>query len=362
MNAGEDRLLRTVALALGLLPEPLRRRIAGRDGAGPLGARLDSRIAALMGMSERAGRGFRPDFEPAHFRAVYAQMNRAFGLREAAVVDVREVEIAVPDGAIGGRLYRPGGARGALPLLVYFHGGGFAIGDVAGYDGAARFFAARGSLAVLSVEYRLAPEHRFPQAHEDGFSAFAWAQRAAASLGADPERIAVGGDSAGGGIAAAIGAFAGERGLKRPAYQLLIYPSVDGTGATPARTRFERGVPLTTATIAWFASRYVRSDDDLSTPLLAPLRASSLAASPPAYLLAAGFDPLVDEGRLYAERLRAEGVPVVYDLRPSLAHGFVNLAGVVPDARRALLDAVRATAAALRGPTHAIRPPERMKA
>ncbi len=275
-------------------------------------------------------------------------MNRAYGLREARPLDVRDVAIPVEGGVIGGRLYRPRNvARTTMPLLTYYHGGGFSIGDVPSYDGLARFLAVQGRIAVLSVEYRLGPEHRFPQAHEDGFSAFAWARLSAAELGIDKQRIAVAGDSAGGGIAAAVGAFAVERGLAAPAYQLLIYPSVDGTGATPSRTAFERGVPLTTATIAWFADRYARSSGDFGAKLLAPLRAASIAASPPTYLLAAGFDPLVDEGRLYAERLRAEGVPVVYDLRPTLAHSFVNLAGVVPDARRALLDAIRVTAAAL---------------
>ena len=141
MNAREDRLLRTVALAIGVLPEPVQRRIAVGGDVSPSGVRLDGRIAALTGLTERAGRGFRPDVGVAEFRTMYAQMNRAFGLRETGAADVREVEIATDDGTIGGRLYRPAGARETLPLLVYFHGGGFAIGDVPGYDGLARFFA-----------------------------------------------------------------------------------------------------------------------------------------------------------------------------------------------------------------------------
>jgi acetyl esterase len=275
-------------------------------------------------------------------------LNRAFSPLESRLVDVCAVRIPIDGGTIGARSYRPIGLRGAAPLIVYFHGGGFVTGDLDGYDGLMRLIAARGGVAVLAVDYRLGPEDRFPRAHEDGFAAFAWAQRAAHELTVDPRRIAVAGDSAGGGIAAAVGAFASERGLATPAYQLLIYPAVDATGAAPSRARFTSGVPLTPDVIAWFVRHYARSPDDLGLPLFAPLRADSLAASPPTYLLAAGFDPLVDEGRLYAERLRAEEVRATYDLRPALAHGFVNLAGVVPDARRALVHAVAVTAASLR--------------
>jgi acetyl esterase len=214
------------------------------------------------------------------------------------------------------------------------------------------FFAAEGRIAVLSVEYRLGPEHRFPRAHEDAFAAFAWAQQHADDLGADPARIAVGGDSAGGNLAAAIGALATERGLTAPAYAFLIYPAVDGTTTGGSRTRFtaEMPLPLTTATIAWFSERYANGPADYATPLLSPLRAPSLAHSPPTYLFAAGFDPLVDEGRRYAEQLRAAGVPVVYDYHPTLSHGALNFAGIVPDAKRALRRAIRAVAAALRSP------------
>jgi acetyl esterase len=210
-----------------------------------------------------------------------------------------------------------------------------------------RFFAAEGGLAVLSVEYRLGPEHRFPRGHEDGIAAFGWAHANAVQLGIDPARIAVGGDSAGGGIAAAIGAFAESRELPRPAFAFLIYPAVDGRGDYPSRRMFDRDLPLTSQTIDWFAPRYAdRADDD--SPLFSPLLAPSPERLPPTYLLAAGFDPLLDEGRAYAERLRAAGVPIVYDLRPALSHAFVNLAGIVPAGRAALRDGIRAAAAALR--------------
>jgi acetyl esterase len=258
------------------------------------------------------------------------------GLRERGVVDEREVVIPTDAGPVRARLYVAAGAA-PLPLLVYFHGGGFVIGDVPSYGHLTRFLALHSGCAVLSVGYRLAPEFRFPRGHEDAFAAYAWARGHGDELGTDPARVAVAGDSAGGNLAADIGAFAAERGLPSPAYQLLIYPFTDGTASLPSRTRSDRGAPFTPAVAEWFHRMSAIDDAALATPLFAPLLVPSLAASPPTYVLAAGYDPLVDEGRAYAEKLRTQGVPVTYDLRPTLTHGFVNIAGVVPEARRALL-------------------------
>ncbi|MDB5072455.1 MAG: Esterase/lipase [Candidatus Eremiobacteraeota bacterium] len=343
-----------MAQAIGILPEAVRRRLAGSALLHASGVALDSRTAVLMRAAERSGRAFRPDVTVAQLRKSYARMNRVCGLHEHRAVTARDVRIDTGDGTIGARLYRPGsaGTNAVLPLLVYFHGGGYVIGDVESYDGLARFFAAEGGIAVLSADYRLGPEHRFPRGHEDAFAAFAWVQREAAALGTDPARIAVGGDSAGGGLAAAIGAFAHERGLVPPAYQFLIYPAVDARGDYPSRRSFDHGLPLTSETIAWFAPRYATREHDAAA-LFSPLLAPHPERTPPTYLLAAGFDPLVDEGRVYADRLRTSGVDVTYDLRPALSHAFVNLAGVVPEARRALRDGIRATAAALRSGTRA---------
>jgi acetyl esterase len=349
VSTREEERERLLARAIGTLPEPVRRRLAGRALMRSNGAVLDSRTAVLLASAARRGQRFHPDVSVEDLRRTYARMNRVCGLREARPVDVREVTIDTGDGAIAARLYRPASVAtgAAIPLLVWFHGGGYVIGDVACYDGLMRFFAVEGRIAVLNVEYRLGPEHRFPRGHEDGFAAYAWAHATAAQLGVDPARIAVGGDSAGGGIAASIGAFAESRGLRPPAFQFLIYPSVDTRGDYPSRRSFNRGLPLTSETIAWFAPRYASREDD-ELPMLSPLLAPAPERTPPTYLLAAGFDPLLDEGRAYADRLRDAGVNVVYDLRPALSHAFVSLAGVVPAGRDALRDGIRATAAALR--------------
>ena len=349
MSVREEAAERRIAQAIGILPDAVRRKLAGDALLRSNGSALDSRTAVLMRAAERRGRAFRPDVTVEQLRATYARLNRICGLRERRPVTARGVRIDTDDGAIGARFYRPASAppNPALPLLVYFHGGGWVIGDVESYDGLMRFFAAEGEIAVLSVDYRLGPEHLFPRGHDDAFAAFAWAQREAAQLHIDPARIAVGGDSAGGGLAASISALARDRGLAPPAYQFLIYPAVDARGDYPSRREFDRGLPLTSETIAWFAPRYAMNDHH-ADPLFSPLLAPQPERTPPTYLLAAGFDPLLDEGRAFAERLRAAGVAVTYDLRPALSHAFVNLAGVVPDARRALRDGIRAAAAALR--------------
>lgn len=367
MSERDEWFERAAARVVGTVPEFLRRWIAG--GAIPRrdGIALDSRIAALVAMAARRGRAFDSRVTVEQLRRSYARLSRICGIHERGNVIVSELSIPTDDGAIGARLYRPatgarrstranaGGAarspsagpEAAVPLLVFFHGGGFVIGDVPSYDGLARFFAVQGQLVILSVEYRLGPEHPFPRGNEDGIAAFTWAVRNADELGTDAARTAVGGDSAGGTVAAAISAVAVSRGLRRPAYQFLIYPGVDRRGDYPSRRMPDRGLPFTPATMEWFGAHYA-AGLDVDSPLASPLLAPHPEQNRPTYLLAAGFDPLVDEGKAYADRLRAAGVDVTYDLRPTLSHAFVNLAGVVPEARRALRDGIRATAIALR--------------
>ena len=256
--------------------------------------------------------------------------------------------IPTRDGAeLTAHLHRPKGGAAPLPVLLFFHGGGWVIGDVPSYDHLTRYFAHEGKIAVLSVEYRLGPEHRFPVAFEDAFDALGWLQREAAVLGLDAHRIAVGGDSAGGGLAATLSAFAQDEGLERPAYQFLIYPPLDATERFPSRRKFNKGLPLTPELRTWFMQNFFRSKDDASNPWLRQIDSPNPAALPPTYFLAAGYDALVDEGRYYADRLRDAGVPVVYDLRPTIAHGFVNIPRILPEARRGLRDGIRAVSAAL---------------
>jgi acetyl esterase/lipase/short-subunit dehydrogenase len=308
---------------------------------------LDKRVALLMWLSKKTGRAFNPNVSVGAFRAGYLETNKKYGLKQPTGVDVTELTIPTSDGAtIGARLYRRSDAAGkTLPVMVYFHGGGWVIGDVEGYDGLTRFMAYEGEFAVISVDYRLGPEHKFPRFFEDSFDAYAWVQKNAVSLGLDPAKIAVGGDSAGGGISAAICSYAESRGLASPSFAYLIYPSVDATGRFPSRSQYTSDLPLTPASIAWFSEKCANTEADRRDPLFVPLDAPNPERHPPAYILAAQYDPLVDEGRAYFEKLKNAGVPVTYDLRPTLPHALVNIAGIIPEAKKAFLAGVRATAA-----------------
>ncbi len=319
-----------------------------------------------MWLSRKSGRSFRSDLSVGAMRAGAADATRRYGMKDPGGVDVRELTIpAGGDGTeagaatIAARLYRRADTGdGALPVLLYFHGGGGVILDVASYDTLTRYFAHEARIAVLSVDYRLGPEYRFPRGHEDAFAALGWLQANAPALGLDAQRIAVGGDSAGGNLAASLCAYAESRGLARPVFAFLIYPWVDGgrgdgENRFASQTAYDGDLPLTTDSIAWYWKHFSNGAEDRSQPLLGPLDAPRPERHPPAYILAAQYDPLVDEGRAYFERLRDAGVPVAYDLRATLPHGFVNLAGVLPEARRALAAGIRATAVAL-----GTRPPQ----
>ncbi len=326
------------------LPEAILNLMLGGRRTTVDGVTLDRRMELFMQLSERSGKSFHPDATVADMREGYERMNRMFGFRSASASSPTVLSIPAGDALLSARLYRPAGEiSSGSPLLLFYHGGGFVIGDAASYDHVARFFAARACLPVLSVDYRLAPEHAFPTAHDDAYAAYRWVVDNAAWLRVDPRRIAVGGDSAGANLAITICLRARAGALQQPNFQLLIYPPVDSTGTYRSRTMFETGVPLTPATIAWFTRHYVRQREDFAGMLLSPLNAE-LRGLPPAYVLAAGFDPLRDEGAAFAKALRAAGASVTYDLRPGLAHGFVALAGVVPEARRALERAADALA------------------
>jgi acetyl esterase len=308
---------------------------------------LDPRISLLNWLTVASGKQFRPGATVAQVRAGYVELNRRLGMAPVADVETTSLTIPTRDGAVlGAHLHRPA-APACAGVLLFFHGGGWTIGDVPSYDHLTRYFAHEGGLAVISVEYRLGPEHRFPVAFEDGFDALRWLQSSAVELGLDPTRIAVSGDSAGGSIAATLSAFAVVNGLERPAFQYLIYPPLDGTERFPSRRQFSKGVPLTPALRTFFAENFFRSAADATHPYVTQIDAPNPQQLPPTYFQAAGYDALVDEGRYYAERARAAGVQIVYDLRPTLAHGFVNFPRMVPEARRALRDGIRAVSAAL---------------
>jgi acetyl esterase len=256
---------------------------------------------------------------------------------------VETLELPGPAGPMRARLFTPPLAAGdPPPLLVYYHGGGWVIGDLDTHDDPCRFLAANSGAKVLSVDYRLAPEHPFPAAAEDTLAAYEWAAASAERLGVDPQRIAVGGDSAGGNLAAATCLMARENALPIPAMQLLIYPVTETAGTTASRRTFAEGFLLTRADMDWFEDHYLPPGVDRDDPRVALLNATDLSGLPPAYIAVAGFDPLRDEGEAFAQRLREAGVRVALRRHPRLVHTFANLTAVCPSARHAMLEAAGA--------------------
>jgi acetyl esterase len=328
-----------VARALLGLPPSALRTLAGppvvRDGRT-----LDVQAQLVLRAAKLAGK--RPSWRMSVEEA-RADIDVAGGL-----LGPRPRGVRAEDRTIAGmrmRVYRPRGSHGR-GALVFFHGGGHAIGSLDSHDAPCRQLAAQTPCAVVSVDYRLAPEHRFPAAADDATAAFRAIVREAGALDLDARRLAVGGDSAGGNLAAVV-SLDTRADAVRPCLQLLVYPLVDETMSFPSIETFAEGFFLEKATIAWFRGHYLGGAGDMSDPRASPWLAKSLAGLPPAFVATAGFDPLRDEGDAYAARLAAEGVPVEHRSYPGLFHGFFNATGVVRAARAAFDDAVAALRAAL---------------
>jgi acetyl esterase/lipase len=250
----------------------------------------------------------------------------------AAVVDHR---VAVSGGEITVRAYSPDGP-GPHPALVYYHGGGWVIGDLYTHDGLCRSITNAARCAVLSVDYRLAPESKYPVAVEDSYAALLWIVSNAERLGIDRRRMAVGGDSAGGNLATVMALMARDRTGPRLALQVLIYPVTDHDLDTRSYRENATGYILTREGMRWFWNHYLASEAQGREPYASPLRAASLAGLPPALVITAEYDPLCDEGEAYAARLRDAGVPVTLTRYPGMFHGFVRLTNVLDKARTAL--------------------------
>lgn len=304
---------------------------------------LDQDTAALLRRLEELGGGAERDMaalEPVVAREASRYIWEAFAGEEAFAGDVEHIRMPGPAVPIPARLYRPpaGGApRRPLPLVVFLHGGGWALGDVEGYEPLVKSLCAGSGAAFLSVEYRLAPEHKFPAGLEDAQAALVWAFDRAGAIGCDPARVGVMGDSAGGNLATVI---ARKRAgtAQAPAAQFLIYPVLDVASPHedfPSRMRHGDGSLLLDrrdidATTAW----YLNDGADPSDPTISPLLAPDLSTLPPTVILTAGFDPLLDEARRYADRLRAAGVTTEFRCFETTIHAFLSF-GVLPVAREA---------------------------
>ncbi|MGW0158116.1 alpha/beta hydrolase [Mycobacterium sp. NPDC003323] len=326
------------------IPDPAKRLLLGRRSVTIDGNTLDTSLQLLLTAQRASGiGGLVASDDVGVARAQLDAASAAFGTD--IVVPSRDFTVPGPDGSLRVRHYR---ADAGAPLLVFLHGGGFVVGSLDTHDGFCRRLCQDAGVHVLSVDYRLAPEHKAPAAAEDCFAAYQWALEHAGELGADPDRIAVGGDSAGGNLAAVVTQTARDRGATLPALQLLIYPMVDPVGETVSRNLFADGYFLTKADIEWFDRHYVGgSEISGEDPRVAPLRAQDLTGLSPALVVTAGFDPLRDEGRAYAEALAAAGVPVDRREYGSLVHAFINFFPLGGDSELAVADLTSALRAHL---------------
>ena len=257
----------------------------------------------------------------------------------ASVASVTERSIDGPGGALRLRIYLPHGSA-PFPVLVFYHGSGFVLCSLDTHDGMCRNLCAGAGCIVVSVDYRLAPEHRFPAGLEDCLVATRWVAHHAAALAADPRRIAIGGDSAGGNLAAAVALRIRDEGGPPLCGQLLIYPVTDyHTSGTASYAENAEGYGLTRDTMRWFWDHYLADERDATSPHAAPLRAADLSNLPPALVVTAEYDPLRDEGEAYAARLRAAGVPTAMSRWDGMNHGFFFWVGVVDKAGAAMREA-----------------------
>jgi acetyl esterase len=302
---------------------------------------------AMQDVLSRMARARRPPLvtvPPTAARVAYELGADVLEIAKPALASSEDLSIAVRDGQeIRARLYRPlaAAAPGKLPALVYFHGGGFVIGNLATHDILCRQLCALAGCAVVAVDYRLAPEHKFPVAAHDAWDALCWLHARAAGLNIDADRLAVGGDSAGGTLAAVCAILARDARLPL-ALQLLFYPGCAAHQDTASHRRFANGFVIDEEQISWFFNHYIRAPADRDDWRFAPLLALDVDGVAPAWIGLAEIDPLVDEGVLYADKLRAAGISVDLEIYRGVTHEFIKMGRVIPEARQAHADAAGA--------------------
>lgn len=299
-------------------------------------------------MLERIRSAAAPPFDqltPRQSREIYRTRVAQVNLPKADLASVEDRSIPGPHGPIGLRVYRPSASGEALPLVVFFHGGGFVLGDLETHDPQCRLLAALSPCVVVSVDYRLAPENKFPAAIDDSYAAICWAHEHAGALGGDPDRLAVCGDSAGGTIAIVMTQLARQRGGPPIGLQLLVYPGTDRLEATaprPSHAFYDGGLFLTRDLVQWYADQYYPASANPDDFRFCPIANPVLSGLPTALIVTAEYDPIRDDGKAYAERLKAAGVPVTYRCYAGQVHGFFVWGAVVEDGRKVIDDLVAA--------------------
>jgi acetyl esterase len=306
---------------------------------------LTRQMAGVVDRMARAGHPPLHSLTPAEAKAAYEKGAGVLEVPKPELARIEDFSLPARDGhRLPARLYAPSNAK--LPFLLYFHGGGFTVGSIATHDTLCRVLSQRSGCAVVSLDYRLAPEHRFPTASNDAWDALAHLAAHGEQWGLDAGRIAVGGDSAGGTLAAVCAILARDAGLPL-ALQLLFYPGMTAHQDTASHRRLAAGPLLDEALISWFFSLYVRSPADRDDWRFAPLNADDVDGVAPAWIGLAECDPLIDEGIAYADRLRAAGVPVALEIYRGVIHEFIKMGRAIPEALAAHADAAAALKEAL---------------
>ena len=335
--------LRTGAAVMPWIPSWLKRLLAGGRRVTVDGNTLDATLQLILAAQQRTHTGgLSAADDPVVARALMRSSHQVLNTDVGG--PATDHIIPGPAGSLRVRHYQPG-VTGA-PLLVFFHGGGFVVGDIESHDGLCQAICMDAAIHVLSVDYRLAPEHKAPAAIEDCLEAYRWGLAKAAELGADPTRVAVGGDSAGGNLAALVAIRSRDEGIPQPTLQVLLYPVLDLSAETRSRTLFSDGFFLSKRDRDWFTNLYLGGTDLAADDArVSPLKAADLSGLAPALVVTAGFDPLRDEGNDYAAALRTAGVIVDQRQFDTLTHGFASIApfgGGSAEAMTAIVSAIRA--------------------
>jgi len=337
----KDRATAAVAHRLLRLPKAVVQRMAAIAPVQLDGQTLDPQVQWLLQIQARAKLPPFEDLSPADARRQTCMFGTiAEGLPDPDV-STTELVCSGPHGVdIPVRVYRPANHAVPAPAILYFHGGGYVTGSLDSHDVACRLVAREAEAIVIAVDYRLAPEHPFPAAIEDGKAVFEWVTNQAEGLGVDADRIGLAGDSAGGNLSAVLCGILHDAGGLQPRAQFLIYPSIDPLAETESRTLFADGFLLTEDMKEWFNAHYMGAHDR-ADPLLAPLRRPTLAGLPKALVVTAGFDLLRDEGEAYAQALNTAGVSAIVRRFEGLIHGFVQCTGIVDAAHDAVIESSR---------------------
>lgn len=299
-------------------------------------APLDPQIEAFLGQIAALNQPKIHQLSPKEAREGYEAMRLLLEQPAQPIGKIEDRRIKGPGGEIPVRVYHPVAGSAPLPVIVFYHGGGFVIGSLDSHDDLCRRLVNETGFLLVAVDYRLAPEHPYPAAPEDAWTALKWVESAAADLGADPNRLILAGDSAGGNLAAVTAIRARSAGGPEITHQLLIYPVTQAHAETPSMAAFAEGYFLERQAMDWFVAHYLPDDALAADPGVSPLLAEDLSGLPPATIVTAGYDPLRDEGKAYADRLSEAGVAVSYRCEAPLIHGFANLAGVVDAASEAV--------------------------